>query len=743
MCSPSWATYLAACGDLTPEGGRQLLAAGVGELGLEGLTEQGGQLFEPLVLMGMASLCLMSCCILLNAILWTGRSPRCSGSERLLWLATLVLGQIVVIVAGLGLVGVLGVPTMLGTTLALTAVHLVTLGQHRIWKGIAQTVERWRWETARVRLLLSESGTWPGYLAIVVVLLVLATRALSRPPMVYDDLYYHLGYPADWLKTGRLDNPYHPWGGPFAPYYGLSFELLYFWLLAPLQSDVLAKVAQLPALVLLCVAVYAVARGVGARRQVAVLAALIPWSNPTLVTQGFFNVNSDLWAACMLLVSMALTRVLYRQGSVSVIPASVAVGLFLGSRSYSSVFAPVPFALLVAAIVGRWLAMRQEGVPRLWGKLALDLGLALGIVFVSGGFWYARNLLLIGNPLQPSIGSVVLELSDDAVGEGVSYSLVGFLFSIRDQGVVMPVALLGFLIVGFAVALRERRHDMGLFGVRLAVLAAPLALFGLFYLIPPWVRYERFLMIAVVAAYPSVALVLSKCGERWISPALLLAGSVLLAVYPLYISVNHVAAGLGTPSTLGLSALFILASVGVIALCLLPPMVPRPRLRVVLGGTTAMIVLFSITSLAVATRDYRYEAWESYVDGSIGDGWRWIEGASAERGTVIAYTGSNLPYPLYGSRYQNPVLAVPLDGDTSATHYGFGRRFNSAPVVPDQARWMRSLADLGVEYLFVSSFLTEAVEFPLEDAWARDNPNRFSLVHANERTRIYSVASTW
>ncbi len=262
---------------------------------------------EPSFWLGLAALVVASGCVFTNSVLWFERSWHGSGAEWLLCLATLVCAQIIVIVAGLGLAGALSVTTIVAVPAIVTALGVIRLGWRGAQADLAKAALRWQQETSRAKALVSEAAVWPAWLGVGVALLALGARALSQPPLTFDDLMYHLAYPADWMRSGRLDTPHVAWCVPTIPYYGLNSELMYFWLLAPLRSDVLAKVAQLPAMLLLSLAVYTASRTLGAGRRESALVAFLPWSNPSLVTEAFFNVNDDLWAACFLLVSVVLS----------------------------------------------------------------------------------------------------------------------------------------------------------------------------------------------------------------------------------------------------------------------------------------------------------------------------------------------------------------------------------------------------------------------------------------------------
>ena len=63
----------------------------------------------------------------------------------------------------------------------------------------------------------------------------------------------------------------------------------------------------------------------------------------------------------------------------------------------------------------------------------------------------------------------------------------------------------------------------------------------------------------------------------------------------------------------------------------------------------------------------------------------------------------------------------------------------------DRNAWSRNLRVLGVDHLFISALSAYEIDnvwhndygFPIEDEWARADPQAFALVYENPQVRIY------
>ncbi|HEX2254218.1 MAG TPA: hypothetical protein VHQ65_13185, partial [Thermoanaerobaculia bacterium] len=100
---------------------------------------------------------------------------------------------------------------------------------------------------------------------------------------------------------------------------------------------------------------------------------------------------------------------------------------------------------------------------------------------------------------------------------------------------------------------------------------------------------------------------------------------------------------------------------------------------------------------------------------------QWLERAEPD-GTVIAYAGSNKPYPLFGPRLQHRVEMVPAGGDPGRRWFTWDDDGAMAFLDGRGRGWYRNLGLLGVEYVVLVG------EAGREGAWVRAQPHRYRRV---------------
>jgi hypothetical protein len=135
------------------------------------------------------------------------------------------------------------------------------------------------------------------------------------------------------------------------------------------------------------------------------------------------------------------------------------------------------------------------------------------------------------------------------------------------------------------------------------------------------------------------------------------------------------------------------------------------------------------------------------------EGWQWLN-ENTKRAN-IAYTGRPLPFPLYGSKLKNNVYYVSVNEVEPAWLHCFpnseliwNEKYSNMHSVlaednnyrgkPSLSAWKKNLKQRNIEYLVVYP-LHQINIFPIEDNWAKSNPNIFELLFSNDKIRIYKV----
>ena len=123
----------------------------------------------------------------------------------------------------------------------------------------------------------------------------------------------------------------------------------------------------------------------------------------------------------------------------------------------------------------------------------------------------------------------------------------------------------------------------------------------------------------------------------------------------------------------------------------------------------------------------------------------------------VAYTGTNLAFPLTGERLSNHASYVNVAGAPTDQLHDFARRMPglraTAEPAPyrdgaDATTWMSNLRAARTGVLFVAALYpivrrnvpADADGFPVERAWADAEPTVFKLRYASAAARVYEVA---
>lgn len=626
-----------------------------------------------------------------------------SRATRVVRAAIWAFAILVVVEAALGAAGRLEAPASLAALAAVTAaLALATRGR-----------------SSRLATVAREPLT-PidvAYLAALGAAIVFrAWAGLHKATFLYDTLSYHLHVPAAWLADRRLEIVPAVFGDPAAAYAPANLELWFAFLMAPLRSDVLAGSGQLPFAALAAAAIVAAVREGGGRRGAALAAALAFLLIPEIWQQAR-TAMTDLGMAALLLAALPFAFRLRRAATAGdLLTAAAALGLAVGTK-YVALPLAAPFVLAVALA-----AARGRSRPA-----ALAAGIAVLLVLLAtGGFWYLRNLVVTGNPLYPVATVGFPGLYDRAVMRAWDYHL-----PIRDVGTLgemLAAAGLGFVLVA-ALVLIARRPRPELW------LAA--ALVGIFWLAVPY-QESRFLLAAFGAA--AVAIGRSAAGPGgeldWRLGALLLAG---LVEFPTVERALIVPAGLaGGGAALGWRR------------------VPARWRRPVAIGAVATLLAGGAVGLGVGLHDYRARDPSYALGGELDDAWAWFR--ANVRGARVAYTGTNLAFPLAGRELSNRVGYVNVAGAPGDRLHDFAARApaGARAATPEPAPyrdggsfdvWLRNLRAAGAEVLFVAA-LEEIVArnvaadgdgFPVERAWADAHPALFHLRYASPAARVYEV----
>jgi hypothetical protein len=634
------------------------------------------------------------------------RLGRAAGESRATTLARGALAALAAIVLVEQLLGVVGRLSAGAITAALAALCV----------ALAAVARR------APRLEAAAPAPWTPLEAglLAALLLALATRVwdgLHRTTFLYDALSYHLHAPLTWLHDGRLSIVPAVFGDPAPAYAPSNVELLFAFVLAPTRSGALAQAAQAPLAGLASVALTAAVREAGAPRAPALAAALAFLLVPEVWTQST-SAMTDVGAAAFFLSTLPFAVRLARAPASGARREGVGDAAALGLAAGLCAGAKVVGAVYVAAIVGAGALLCARRGPGAARRLAAML---LGVA-APGAFFYARNLVVTGNPLYPlalKLGSWTLApgVYDSAVLRGSAYHHAP---TREDLAALALEPGLVFSVGGvLALVLGARRAPAW------SLLAAMLVL--LFWLVVPY-QETRFLFPAwgaaalAMAAFARPRPANAADVATWAPLALGVVGAVVEQ------PTGERWAVLGAGAVVATLAAWRWATA-----------------RVVVGALSALLALCWLAPV----REPAYGLGEA-----LDDAWAWVR--ANVRGARVAYTGNNLPFPLAGEGLANDVRYVNVSGAPGDLLHDFARRAPGASMGPEPApyrdggryeTWLTNLRSTRRDVLFVAALfpsVREAVAadddgFPVERAWADAHPEVFALRYASAAARVYGV----
>jgi hypothetical protein len=242
--------------------------------------------------------------------------------------------------------------------------------------------------------------TW-GVIALVFAHWGLTTKdALDRGIFNFDSLWYHMPFAVEMAHSHSVtelhytDTVFTNW------FYPQNSELLHAVGILLIDRDTLSLFLNFGWLAIAFLAAWCIGRPYG-RGHLSVAAAAILLECHTLVVREPGAAKNDLMAAALLLAAAAILVNAWAMRSAEqaegegdrgalpvgwpLVAAGLAVGMAAGTKSTAFALA----AALTVAVVALAPAGRRRAAATWWFLPAL----------AGGGFWYLRNLIVVGNPL--------------------------------------------------------------------------------------------------------------------------------------------------------------------------------------------------------------------------------------------------------------------------------------------------------------------------------------------------------
>jgi hypothetical protein len=609
--------------------------------------------------------------------------------------------------------------------------------------GIALVSEPVRW---RQRRPIPVSPSWMTVVAVGVVGLVFAhwgltaADALNRGIFNFDSLWYHMPFAVEMAKSHSVTGIHYTETVFTNWFYPQNSELLHSVGILLTERDTLTLFLNFGWLAIAFLAAWCIGRAYGLGPWCVVAAAIV-LSSHTLVVREPGAAKNDVMAAALLLASIAilvnrhayLTRVAWGEGGrgrprpqgppspttgpasqmLSLAAAGLATGMAVGTKSTALAMA----AALTVAVIALAPAGKRWAATAWWSLAAL----------AGGGYWYLRNLIVVGNPLPQleSLGPISLPHPERLQSGRPDFSIAHYATDtavwsdyfgpgLHDAfGALWPLVVAGAL-AGAVLALFQRRDrvvrwmgGVALFGM-VAYLFTPLSAAGaegaptgfeinIRYAVPALLAGLALLPVALtyaLRASPSDVPSLKdpraslRHGTSWAALALL--GLV-------FVLTDRLDAVVRDPDRL-FGLLLALLAVGVPAALLLARRYGTPRRAVAAG--------FAALALAVAAigyplqRDYlddrfRNDDPKRAIPGmGLDSAYRWARGVEDARIGLAGTTAGFLEYGFYGTDLSNQVRYLGAKGPHGA--------FNA---ISSCAKFRAAVNSAGLDYLVTAPFL--------------------------------------
>ena len=642
-------------------------------------------------------------------------------SYRLLALAVAFYSQIILIQLLWGIPGKLWLKNLVLTSIVIFALSYLVFKQRKACPALSGSPK----EIAFNKVLIFCFSLLLGFALVKIAI------NLVNPPFGWDCLNYHFTFPVEWMKQGNLQNPITINDDLGPSYYPINGSLIYLWLIYPLQNVFMADLGQVPFFLLSFIALFAICRKLGISREYSLYASCL-----FTVTPNYFKQMEiayvDVMVCAWFLASSYFLLLFYHQKKLKdAIFFSVALGMLIGTKATALPYAAVLFVLFILQLRGSFLYFP----------------ISAALIILTGGYGYIRNFILTGNPLYPLniqfLGQTIFKgvFEKSAYTAHISrdaYAITKMLFSEGLGGGLIVFVIPSYLM--HIANILKRRLSME----KLFIFLMPILLYLLWrYLIP--LANLRYLYAGLSLGYIVPFMLLS--GKK---PHLIIVRVLVILCF--LSSCAEISRRLELVSSLLLSAALFFTLPDIFSFF--------SRLRAVSRISILVLIACGLHLLNIDYNKNEYKRYISMVKYSgfwpdAAKAWNWLNENTS--GNNIAYVGRPVPFPLYGTNFKNNVYYVSVNKvDPVTAHYFTNSRYQwGADFLelhknleaegnyrehPDYVVWLANLARRKADYLFVYSLhQTKEVAFPIEDAWAENHPQRFSLAFSNPTIHIYKI----
>lgn len=510
--------------------------------------------------------------------------------------------------------------------------------------------------------------------AVSVVVAEWSTRTVAayhHGMLSTDTLWYHMPFAARFVQDGSITALQYVDSEPVTVFFPANSELLHSFGILLMGNDVLSPALNMLWLGLALLAGWCIGRPF-AVAPITLTGTALLFATPGLVATQPGGAYDDVVGLALVLSVVAMLvnidGMSGRAARAASGTAALSAGIALGTK--------FTFVAPVAALtVGVWFLASR-------GKKLRHIGLWTALVLLTGGFWYGRNLLVVGNPL-PSLHLRLgpLKLPGPPVGTPTStvahflldgsvwhkYYLPGLRLSFGPAW----WAVLGMAAVGLLLATATGGRQQRVLGF-VGLAAGVLFLFTPQYLVvlgvPVFfvynIRYVDPALVIGLALLPINPMLATWRRARWllgIYCVVLAVTQLDASIWPTTLFTDRFAPPIGGSDSLG-GALIGVIVLGVGAAILLKRRRihgwPMPKVATVAACVIVLACGFPLQQVYLRDR---------YIDSGVllGSVYTWAQHVHHARIAVIGEY-AYLQYPLYGDDLSNYVQYLGVRGPDGA-----------------------------------------------------------------------------
>lgn len=657
--------------------------------------------------------------------------------DRILGTILLFLAQIVLTCQILGLAGILDVNRLVVINLAIAFL---------VWVASNKKSNTHRLKTDQDFSELFTKKRIVIFCAAAIIGFGLAKGFVNlvNPPFGWDSLNYHFTFPVEWFKSMTFYMPPTICDDPTPTYYPLNGGIFYFWLIAPFRDVFLADLGQVPFLLISFVAILSLCRKMHISQELSFYAASLFAIMPNV----FKNIEiayADIFVVAIFLLALNFLYNLYKKVNIkNVMLTAIGLGLLLGTKT-----AGLPFAGLMILFSLYVLVRHIKKLGFL--KLSVYIFSLFALVACFGGFGYIRNFVTTGNFLYPFPLKILGKTLFDGPMPRSTYQAhwsktdynIGKLLFREGFGPQLFLFIIPGIFLTPILAIKRKLTSYGIFEKFIFIL--PVTLYLIFHFCVPqlWTRF--------LYPFMAVGLIVAMYGvwQLRISSKII---RVFVVIF-FFASMAELSGHAELIWSLALSAagFFIIPK-------LVKYFVHKRKLLTSTVWVLVVIVLICFQLMQInytknEFRRYSSKKLRKIYGQELTDGWMWLdENTKADN---IAYTARPLPFPLYGTKLKNNVYYVSINEIEPAWLHKFPEadltwdakysnmhakiaEDNNYRGKPSLSAWKKNLSERGINYLVVYP-LHQTDIFPIEDIWAKADPDNFELKFSNNQMHIYKV----